>query len=201
VDLNADKAPDLVIVNSGDNTVGILMNTVATEFSISASPLNPSTINAGQGASSTITLGLLNAFDNPVSLTCTVQPVGAASPTCALNPGSVTFDSSGKASAQLTIKAGTTAATLAAPSRPSDSRSLWFPVAALAVAGASLKGSKSNRRMVLVFFVALFLCATTVFQSSCGGGNGGPSAQNYAVTVTAISGTTQHSTQLMLTVQ
>ena len=104
-DLDGNKSPDLVTVNS-DNTVSVLLNTAGTDFSISASAASPSSVSRGQSSTSTITLMLLNAFDNPVSLACSVQPAQSGSPTCSLSSNSVTFDSSGKATATLTITVG-----------------------------------------------------------------------------------------------
>jgi hypothetical protein len=65
LDVNGDSAPDLVTISN--NSIGLLLN-VGTDFSISASALNPSTLSAGQSASSTVTLKLLSNFNNPLSL-------------------------------------------------------------------------------------------------------------------------------------
>ena len=84
-DLNRDKAPDLVTINS-NKTISIFLNT-GTDFSLSASNPAPTTVST---ASSVITVTLLNAFDNPVALACTVQPATSTAPTCVVNPDSVT---------------------------------------------------------------------------------------------------------------
>jgi hypothetical protein len=200
-DLDANKSPDLLTINS-DNTVSVLLNTVGTDFSISASAASPSSVSPGQSATSTLTLTLLNAFDNPVSLACTVQPAQAGSPTCSLSSNSVTFDSSGKATATLTITAGSGEAALMVP-RPyhGDSHPFslsWLPIAALAFIGAGLGCGYSRRRRHL-FFVGCALVGL-VFQAACGGSSG-PKSVNYAITITGTSGSKQHSTTVTLTVQ
>ncbi len=201
-DLDGDKSPDLVTVNS-DNTISLLLNTAGTDFSISASATSPSSVSRGQSSTSTITLMLLNAFDNPVSLACSVQPVQAGSPTCSLNSNSVSFDSSGKATATLTITAGSGGAALMVP-HPyhGDSHPFspgWLPVAAFGFMGAGLGCGYSRRRRYL-FFVGC-VSAGLIFQAACGGGSSGPKSVNYSITITGTSGSTQRSTTTTLTVQ
>jgi hypothetical protein len=201
-DLDGNKSPDLVTINS-DNTVSVLLNTAGTDFSISASAASPSSVSPGQSATSTLTLTLLNAFDNPVSLACTVQPAQAGSPTCSLSSNSVTFDSSGKATATVTITAGSGGAALMVPppyhgnSHPFSLG--WLPVAAFAFMGTGLSCGYSRRRRYL-FFVGCVL-AGLIFQVACGGGSSSSKSVNYPITITGTSGATQHSTTTTLTVQ
>jgi hypothetical protein len=201
-DLDGNKSPDLLTINS-NNTVSVLLNSAGTDFSISASAASPKSVSRGQSSTSTITLSLLNAFDNPVSLSCSVQPVQAGSPVCSLSSNSVTFDSSGKATATLTITAGSSAAALMVPhlyhgdSHPFSGG--WLPVAAFAFMGAGLGCGYSRRRRYL-FFVGCVL-AGLIFQVACGGGSSSPKSVSYAVTITGTSGSTQHSTTTTLTVQ
>jgi hypothetical protein len=201
-DLDGDKAPDLIAINASANSVNVLLNT-GTDFSISASAPSPSSVSPGQSATSTLTLTLLNAFDNPVSLACSVQPVQAGSPSCSLNSNSLTFDSSGKASAALTITAGSGAAALMIRDPyHHDSHPLsggWLPLAAFAFMGTGLGCGDSKRRKYL-FFVGCIL-AGLIFQAACGGGSSGSKSVNYAITITGTSGSTQHSTTTTLTVQ
>jgi hypothetical protein len=201
-DLNHDKAPDLMVTNSADNTTSILLNT-GIDFSISTSAASPGTVSRGQSSTSTVTLKLLNAFDNPVTLSCSVQPAQSA-PTCSINPSSVTFDTSGNATATLTINTGTTTASLAAPSPRPDSRPLqflWLPVASFALLGTGLGSAHSTRRRVTVYLLGSILFGGLIFQMACGGGGGGPRSQTYTIMVTGTSGSTQHSTTTTLTVQ
>ena len=201
-DLNADQAPDLVTANPSDNTVSVLLNTTGADFSISASAPNPGTVSRGQSSTSTVTLNLLNAFDNPVALTCSVQPTQAA-PTCSLSPNSVTFDANGNATATLTINTGSATASLVPASLRQDSRSLhflWLPVAGFALMGAGFGSSRSTRSKLTVYLLGGMLFGGLIFQAACGG-SGGPGSTAYTITVTGTSGSTQHSTTTTLTVQ
>ena len=201
-DLNGDKAPDLVTVNN-DNTLSVLLNAASTDFSISASKPNPDTVHRGQSSTSTVSLSLLNAFDNAVVLTCSVQPTQSA-PTCSFDRDSVTFDANGNATATLTINTGTNTASLAAPSLRQDLRPLqflWLPFAGLALLGAGFGCNRSNRRKLTVYLLGGILFGGLIFEAACGGGGSGPSSTTYTITVTGTSGSTQHSTTTTLKVQ
>jgi hypothetical protein len=195
-DLDGNKSPDLITVNS-NNTVSVLLNTVGTDFSISASAASPNLVSRGQSSTSTITLTLLNSFDNPVALACSVQPVQAGSPTCSLSSNFVTFDSSGKATAILTITAGSGDAALTVPRPYGNSRPVgWLPVAAFGFICAGVGCGHVRRRRHLSFMG--FVMAGLIVLAACGGG--GTKAVNYTIMITGTSGLTQHSTTTMLTV-
>jgi hypothetical protein len=196
VDVNGDKAADLLLI--GQNSIGLLLN-VGTDFSISASTLNSSTLNRGQSATSTISLSLLSAFDNPVSLACSVQPAQAGAPTCSLSSTSVTFAGSGNASATLTINAGSSAASLSFPRLSGKGGLLWPPLAGFVFLGTGVGLSQRRKLPVVLLGTALF--TGLIAQLACGGGSGGRKPTAYTVTVTGSSGATQHSTTLKLAVQ
>lgn len=58
-------------------------------FTVSALPLSPAAVDPGAPATSTITTGPLNGFNNSVALTCEVSPTTASPPTCGFSPPSV----------------------------------------------------------------------------------------------------------------
>ena len=202
LDLNDDKSPDIVVTHSGDNTISVLLNTVGTDFSISASALNPGTVSRGQSSTSTVTLGLLNAFDNPVSLTCSVHPVQAGSPACTFSPNPAVFDAGGNATAQLTISTGT-----AAPLARQRSQSwhwVWLPVAGFALTGWGRRSTRCNKRGLMLFLLSSLVFTGLIFQAACSGSGssgGGPTSTTYTITVTGTSGSTQRSATVTLTVQ
>jgi hypothetical protein len=198
-DLDGDKSPDLVTVNRSDNTIGVLLNSTGTDFSISASAPTPATVSRGQSSTSTVTLAHVNTFDNPVVLSCSVQPTQSA-PSCSLNPDSVSFDANGHATATLTLSTGPAMASLVPASVRHGGippRFLWLPLAGFALMGAGL-GCRSPNGLVRPALGALLL-GGLILQAACGGG--GSTAQPYTVTITGTSGATQHSTTATLTVQ
>ena len=204
LDVNADGAPDLVLIGQ-KNSIGLLVN-VGTDFSISASALSPSTLNPGQSATSNISLSLLSEFDNPVSLSCSVQPARVGAPTCSLSSNSVMFDAGGKASATATINAGSNMVSLGSlrfGENTSKVRFLWMPVVGFAFLGTGLGVGLSRKRRALIFLMGAVLLFGLLAQSGCGGGgsSSGPKDNAYTITVTGTSGASQHSTSVTLTVQ
>jgi len=198
-DLNGDKAADLIVTNS-DGSVSIILNS-GTDFSLSATPPSPATIGGGQTATSTITLELLSAFDNPVSLSCAVQPSQLGAPACSFSSNLLMFDQSGKASA--TLKIAFSAALLArGDSRAAPFESLWHPVWSFAFLGTGFGIGLSRRRKMLVYLLASAMFSALVPQIACGGGgNGVAKSTNYAVTITGTSGQMSHSTTVNVSVQ
>jgi hypothetical protein len=192
-DLNHDKAPDLMVTNSADNTISVLLNN-GTDFSISASKPSPATISRGQSTTSTVTVTLLNAFDNPVALTCSVQPGGPGAPTCSMSPNSVTVAPNGSATATLTLSTATAAELGLAPFA-------WLLGPVVGVVVVSFSKRKAKAELVLGFLGGV-LFAGLLAQTACGGNsNGKPSAQSYTVTITGSASFTQHSTTATVAVQ
>lgn len=202
-DLNLDRAPDLVVTNTSDNTVTVLLNT-GTDFSISASTFSPGTVRRGQSSFSTVTLRLLNPFDNPVNLACSVQPTQSA-PTCSFTPNPVIFDANGNAEATLSMNTSTAGASLAPHSMRDDSRQgqlSWLGVLGFALVGVGFNPGQASRKKIVACAVGSLLFIGLAFQFACSGASESATPpQTYAVTITATSGSTQHSTTTTLTVQ
>ncbi len=202
-DLNGDTAPDLIAINASSNSVTVLLNT-GTDFSISASAPSSSNLSPGQSVTSTISLILLNAFNNPVSLACSVQPIQAGSPSCSLSSNSVSFDSSGKASTTLTITAGLLSAAVvrsrAAPSRPHSRAFVFLAIIGLVFGGIRIVENHSPKSRALLCVIASFMALGLISQIACGGSNSKASA-TYAVQVTGTSVVTQHSTTVTISMQ
>jgi hypothetical protein len=199
VDINGDKSPDMIVTNA-DNTISVLLNTVGTDFSISASALNPGTVSRGQSSTSTVSLKLLNAFDNAVGLTCSVQPAQVA-PTCSLDQDSVAFDANGNATATLTVNTAAATAFVPQSSRRDSLPLLWLPVAGFALMGTDFGCRLSKKRKLTSCLLGGILFSGLILQAACGGGSSRPRSQAYTITVTGTSGSTQHSTTTTLTVQ
>ena len=200
-DFNHDKAPDLAVTNSADNTVSVLLNTSGADFSISASAPTPGSVSRGQSSTSTVTLNHQNAFDNPVEFSCSVQPAQSA-PTCSFNPNSVTFDANGNATATLTISTGAAAVSVV-PSTRQDSLAFrfgWLPIVGFAFMGVGFGCRLSIKRKLTVCLLGGILFSALILQGACGGSSG-PRSQIYTITVTGASGSTQHSTTVPITVR
>jgi FG-GAP-like repeat/FG-GAP repeat len=197
-DLNGDKAPDLVVANSVDNTVSVLLNK-GTDFSISASPVSPATVSPGGTATSTISLKLLNLFNNPVTLTYAVQPAQSA-PECSLSPNPATFDARGNATVTMTIN---TAVTVVSRNNPQPFSFGWLPLVGLVLIGAGVGSNRRSRTKLAAHALGAVLLGGMMFQAACGSGGNRivQPPKTYTITVTGVSGSTQHSATTTIMVQ
>ena len=195
LDVDGDGAPDLVII--GNDNIDLLVN-VGTDFSISPSAPNPSTLSGGQTSTSSLALSLLSNFHNPISLTCSVQPAQPGAPTCSLSPSSVVFGADGKASATLSIDSASSVALRR------DFRPLYaflLPLIGFVLLGTMFGASEWRGRLRLTLLIVAVLFAGVIAQMACGGEPSAPKFVNYTVSVNATSGPTQHSATVTVQAQ
>jgi PKD repeat protein len=174
------------------------------DFGFGISPANVS-VHAGQQAAINLSVSANNgAFNSAISFACSSGlPTGA---TCTFSPSSVT-PSSGTATSKLTISTKASSALLQPPGSRTISPlySLWIGLPGLLLAGVRRRRVQSNVNKV--WFIA---CALTLIAVQLGCGGGGSSSAgtqtssqqigNYTVSVSATSGSLQHSIQVTLTV-
>ncbi len=171
------------------------------DFTLTSQLLGIST-QTGMQVTDTLTLTGQNGFSGAVTLSCAVTgPAPLA--TCQVSPSPVMLGSS-PGTATLTITAPATLAALALPLNEC-SRSTVFavvlPFPALLVGGIGLASRKFRKRKRGLWLLGGSAIVLFTVLAGCGGGTTTPSPQNYAVTVTATSGSLQHSTVVRLTVQ
>jgi sugar lactone lactonase YvrE len=167
---------------------------VPADFTVTATP-NAQSVSVGSTATYAVSVTSEDgSFTNPVALTATGLPPGAA---VTFSPASVTLGSSA-ATSSMTIH------TARQQASAKNGRQLWplgAPVfAALLLLVPGKKWRAGRRWMNLACFVALLgIAASTI---GCGGGFALPStAKTYTITVTGTSGSDTHSTTVTLTVQ
>jgi hypothetical protein len=106
VDMNGDGRPDLVFVPiGGSGGVGVLLNTTAPGFELSATALFSTPLTAGNSATSTVTVNPNFGFNKAVALSCAGLPSGTV---CAFNPPSIA-NSSGTSTLTVSTSLGTAA--------------------------------------------------------------------------------------------
>jgi hypothetical protein len=157
------------------------------DFSIAVSPVTL-TVSGGQSAATTVSITPANGFSAAVSFSCSGLPSGVS---CGFSPANVT-PAGGAASTSLTVTASSTAAV------QSRDRLNLIPLSALAGLFCCL-GWRKRPRLQIVLLLAL--SAVTVL-GGCGVFYNPQPVQPVAttVTVTATSGTLQHTTTFSLTV-
>ena len=145
------------------------------------------------------------SFDSLVTLACTVKGNGTPAPVCTLSASSLTPGSAG-GSVNMTIS---TVGPTQTSSRPTSAPlyAISLPLLGTALMGIGFRRVRHKQMLGLLFGILLFALA----QASCGGGSssgggggkgsGGTPPGNYSVTVTGTSGSLQHSTTDILTVQ
>ncbi len=187
--------------NTNNNSASVTVNvTPAPDFTLTPAS---TTFTAQKGAQVTdaLTLTGQNGFSGPVTLSCAVTG-SAPMATCKVSPSPVTLGSS-PGTATLTITAPATLAALALP-LSKGSRPLYaavLPLPALLLGAIRLVSRKFRNRRRGLWLLGGSVIVLFAVLAGCGGGSTTPPPQNFAVTVTAKSGSLQHSTTVTLTVQ
>ncbi len=191
----ASDTPEVFSANN-DAFVTVTVNP-PPDFSLSAAATNL-TVKRGGQVSEVLTFGAQGGFSGTIALACSVTGP-APMPTCGISPSSVTPGNT----ATLTINAGALSAQLAPESfgRACGLFAAWLPLGLMGCVLATGIDKKRRRKWAL----CLLMLAATILPVACGGGSSSgpppPPAQNYTVTVTATSGSIQHSTTVAVTVR
>jgi len=141
------------------------------------------------------------AFRSPIQLSCAVTGP-ATVPICTLSSTSVT-PGANSATSTLTVvvgappmSAGLIPSSEGHPSSPLYAVLLPIPLVLIGFSLASGKSKQHTRQLWLIYSIMI---AFVALQAGCGG-KSNPPPVNYTVTVTATSGTIQHTTQVTVTV-
>jgi hypothetical protein len=161
------------------------------DFTLSPASQNL-TLKLGSQASDVLTVGTQGGFSGSVGLTCSVGGP-SPTPTCGISPATVTPGTN----ATLTVSAA--AFTAAVTSRSFERTGTLFatvlPLGLMSLALTTCFNNKRRRPWALY----LLMPVAMILPAACGGTSSAPPAQNYTVTVTAMSGAIQHSTTVSVT--
>ena len=166
-------------------------------FTVTNGALSTTSGAPGVSATSTITVGSVNAFNSAVTLTCSVAPVVTKGPTCGLTGSPVTPPANGTGTAMLSVSTVSASALLNRPAGRSNGLfyATVLPIGGIALLGAGLRSTARRRR--LLGFVALGVLLTGLLilpacggSNSSGGGGGGSGTPpgSYTITVTGAAG-------------
>jgi uncharacterized repeat protein (TIGR01451 family) len=160
------------------------------------------TVQKGARVTDALMLAGQNGFSGPLTLTCAVTgPAPMA--TCNISPSSLTLGSN-SVSSTLTITAPSTLAAAALPlneGSPNTAYALVLPFPALLLCGIGLFSRDCMKRRHDLWSLAASVIVLFAILVGCGGSTRQVTPQNYTVTVTAKSGSLQHTTTVTLTVQ
>jgi N-acetylneuraminic acid mutarotase len=163
--------------------------TIVPPPDFSLAPISPSTLSVvhGQSGNATVSVTSLNGFSSAVSFTCSGLPAGA---TCSFSPPTVTPSGSATPTT-LTISTASARASLAYSQIPGFALML-----ALCAFGWRRQG---RRRMRPLFAGCIF---GLIVLAGCGGSSSSSFTEiTSTVTVTASSGSLQHTATLTLVIQ
>jgi uncharacterized protein len=177
--------------NSPSNTVMVPVNlsvlAVTGDYTITVTtPVTPSTVTAGSGATAGITVTSLNGYSGAVTLSCSaVTPAVEFGPTCSF-PGPVSVTGNAAQVGTLTITTlgtTTTTTTTAAISHPLRAwYALWLPLP-----GMALVALGCGRKKLLAVLAPYVLALGLLLLPACGNSNNNSST-------TATTGVTPKNT-------
>jgi hypothetical protein len=198
-----------VAVTNTDSQSGNLANgyTYTAGLGLNLPTGDSATVNAGQPASYTISIGGAG-LSGSATLSCTGAPTGAKSSV----PSTQTF--SATSSTTFTVSVTTTSRTIAELRPPASSTMPWSWTLAMTMLGIVFVPGIGASRRSLRRYLWLAPLTLTLFLASCGGGGtvgGGPTggtqsnpngtpAGTYNLSLTATSGTSTQTIPLTLTV-
>lgn len=196
---NATVTADQPDPDSSDNSAFTSVTfSLPPDFSITLPSTTLSLTRGGQ-VTETLTFPAQGGFSANISLTCSVSGPSPM-PTCALSPASVAPGGS----STLTVNAASLSAfAIETPQIQRHSTELrtgifaaWLPFSML---GLIFVRRREKRYLKFWMLSAVLAVIASVTVACGGGGSGPPPPQNYAVTVTATSGTTQHFIPISVT--
>lgn len=176
---------------SGVGSASYTINAAAQDFSVTSTP-TAFAVTAGQSNTTTVTVTPLNGYSAPVGFSCTGLPSGTS---CSFSPATVTPAGS-PVTTVLTVSALTTAAAVPRNSNP------FYPTSALAVALCFI-GWKKRRGLPMLVLLVVSAAGLSLL-NGCGGASFNSTTKSpvtSTVTVTATSGSLQHTTTFALTVK
>ncbi len=178
-------------------TESLILNVqdVPEDYTVTISKaISPTSVEAGLGASATITVTPIGSYTGTVYLYClSVTPVETATPYCSfaatqvstsLPPNAVQVGNDTPSTAVLTITSFGPAATTTASAKPSKLRvfhGLWLAIPALALIGIGASGNR--RRKFLGLFLLMLVAGGLLLMPACNSTtNNGTTAPNGDVT-------------------
>jgi hypothetical protein len=176
-----------VDTSTGDmqtTTVQFSVLAVVADYTLSVStPVTPSSVHAGSGATAVITVTSLNGYSGAVTLSCSaVSPAVAFGPTCSF-PSAVTVPGNGTQTGTLTI---TTYGTTTTAPTTSVFHSRIFYALFLPLPGIAFVALRRGRRALLGLIALSALAMAELLLPSCG-------SNNSRTTTTSQSGVTPNN--------
>lgn len=170
--------------------VNISVLAVTADYTLTVTtPVTPSTVNAGSGATAVITVTPLNGYSGAVTLSCSaVTPAVTFGPTCSFpSPVSVAGNTPQTSTLTISTSGSTTTTTTAAISRTR----IWY-LLFLPLSGSVLVGVGCGRKKLLALIAPCVLAIGLLFLPAC-------NTSSSTTTTTSTGATPKNSYTLTIT--
>jgi len=150
-------------------TVNLSVLAVTADYTLTVTtPVTPSSVHAGSGATAVITVTSLNGYSGAVTLSCSaVTPAVAFGPTCSF-PGAVSVPSNGTQTGTLTIS--TSGTTTTPPTTSLSHRRILYALF-LPFSGLALVAVGCGRKKLLALLAPCALALALLLLPSCSSTN------------------------------
>ena len=163
-------------------TVNVTVLAVTPEYTITVTtPMTPSSVLAGSGATAGITITPIKGYNGNVTLSCSaITPTVLPSPVCSFNPATVPITTGTAQTSTLTVTTTGPASPTTSILHPRIFYAMWLPLPGLALIGACF-GPDRHRKKAFSGLMLLGLMASILFVPACGGSHN-TSSNNSGVT-------------------
>lgn len=175
---------------------GLAITLKPPTYTIDGGTASPASISPGSQTTATVTINPQPGYEGTIQLSCSITPnimtsAAATTPTCSLNPTSVTVTSTE------TAPPTTTLTFTSAPPSNSELRTkprmlwaFWLPIPGLAVVGIGFKSRRSRRSSWLAFLILGVLVTGLLATPGCVStkqlGNVGTPPGQYSIAITGL---------------
>ena len=161
-------------------TLNVTVLAVTPDYTLTVTtPLAPSSVHAGSGATGTVTVTPINGYTGNVTLSCSaITPTSTPAPVCTFAPPIVAITATAEPS---TLTISTSGPVAAARPLPRIFYALWLPLPGIAL-GLGLGRGRRRTKLLRLFFLCLIGAGLLLMMPACGSSSSSTSTGGGPVT-------------------